>query len=90
MESINFPEVNAAIAKDQPQYQTLFANIDPTKPGVPTTVCLKLSPEELSEAIMNDGEIWLTQMTNGNPYTPIRMSTIKPEMVKHDLTKYRK
>lgn len=87
MESIEFPEMNMVIAKNQKGFNHLNANVDPYTPGIPTTVCMKLSDEELAEAIISGGEVWITQLTNGERYRPFRISTTKPEMIKHDLSK---
>lgn len=79
MKSIDFPKANIAIAKDQPQYQTLYAHVD--KSGndktLGLTCCLELSGEELSE-VLRTGKIWFTQLTFGRGYNPIRMSTSSP------------
>lgn len=90
MKSVPFEEVNAKIAEHQDEYETLHANIDPYSPGVPTTICLQLTDEEIAEIIINKNRVYLTQLTNGRAYTPFRMSFTKPEMIKHDLTKYKR
>lgn len=79
MKSIDFPKANIQLAKDQPQYQTLFVFMD--KAGedrsFPVTCCLQLSEEELQE-MNRTKKVWLTQMTFGNGYSPISMSLSSP------------
>lgn len=76
MEAIEFPEQTLVLAKDQPEYTPLPVHIsdDNTKA---MTCCMKLSPEELEE-MNRTGVLWLTQLTFGQHFHPIRMSTINP------------
>lgn len=77
MESIQFPEANVALAKEQEEYQTLHVLHDPEAEGSPMTACFELTKEEILE-IVATGRIWHTQWTFGNLFQPIRMSTSKP------------
>lgn len=88
MKLIEFPEVNIRIAEHQEEFHTIPANIDPSDPTYPFTFCVELSPEELSEVIMNKGKVWITQWTGGNLFQPILVRTLKPELVKYDLTPF--
>lgn len=76
MTSIDFPEANLALAKDQPQYQTLFTAMS-GEPEFHMTVCLQLTDEEVDE-IVRTRKIWHTQSTFGKGFSPIRMSTTNP------------
>lgn len=76
MKSIHFPEVNAVIGKGQPQYEPLFSYINRNDVAIPATICLELSEEEISD-IVKTKKVWLTQLTFGNPYAPILLTTIK-------------
>lgn len=91
MESIDFKQRNAEIAKDQPQYRTLFAHIcerfiNEFFREVHKTVCFKLDPEELKQ-VNDTGCIWLTQVSfrevpqPAPAYTPIRCTTLNPFLV---------
>lgn len=77
MRSIEFPQANIALAKDQPEYETLHVHADINDPTLPMTACFELSPEEVME-IYRTGKIWFTQLTFGKPFQPIRMSTSNP------------
>jgi hypothetical protein len=89
MEAIRFPEVNAEIGKGQEEsFFVLPSNINPNIKGFPCTFCLKLNDEELAELIMNNGEVWVTQSTNGNSFQPIQLNTVKPPLQMIDLSKY--
>lgn len=77
MESIDFPQANIAIAKDQPQYRTLYAHFATNDPMRRATACMKLSPEEIAE-VNRTGQLWITQCTFGNPYAPMHMDTRNP------------
>jgi len=80
MKSKRFDEVNIEVAKNQPQYETIFANIDYSQPmTLPVTACFELTEAEI-EDIKRDGVLWLTQLTFGRNYMPILLSTIKPKM----------
>ena len=79
MKSIDFPKANVAIAKDQPQYQTIYGHVDKTgnDPTYAVTLCFELDPEEI-EQIAKTGKLYYTQLTFGQPFSPIRMSTVTP------------
>lgn len=77
MEATDFPGVNLRIAENQPEYETLPVHINREDPTTPTTMCFKLNQKELKQ-VTETGEIWLTMMTFGNNFHPIRMSCLKP------------
>jgi hypothetical protein len=77
MKSIDFPQANIAIAKDQPQYRTLYAHLAVSDPMRRATCCMRLTPEEIEE-INKTGCLWITQCTFGNPYAPLHMDTKSP------------
>jgi hypothetical protein len=77
MQPVEFPQQTAILAKDQPQYTPLPVHVGPPEEGYPMTACLELSEEEKAE-IAATGKFWLTQITFGHPFQPIRLSTQNP------------
>lgn len=79
MKSIDFPKANVPLAKDQPEYQTLYIHIDKSgnDPQFKATCCLELTEEEVAE-IVRTKRIFHTQLTFGRGYNPINMSTVSP------------
>lgn len=77
MKSINFPQANTILAKDQPEYEPLHVHVDQDDPTGPVTACMELTDEEIAEIIATK-RIWHTQLTFGDLYHPIRMSTKNP------------
>ncbi len=69
MESKEFSRQNTIVAKDQPQYTPLPAYVRANKQVI---TCWKMSLEEM-EIFKETGEIWLSQMTFGDPLQPVRM-----------------
>ena len=55
----------------------LSKNIDRPKSPV-ATFAMKLSPEEIKE-LTETGVLWFTQLTFGQGFQPIRLSTQKPQ-----------
>lgn len=82
MESIDFPEANLAVAKDQPEYKTLYVHATQDSQFA-MTCCLKLSKEELEE-VNKTGVVYFTQITFGRGYAPIRMSVTNPFVARID------
>jgi len=78
MKAIEFPEVNVRIAENQPEYETLPVKIDLKDPATPTTMCIELDKEERKQ-VAETGLIWLTVLTFGQSFHPIKMSCLKPE-----------
>lgn len=79
MNAITFPEVNLEIAKDQPEYNTLPANVDQAS-GV-MTFCWEISDEDLAQ-IIETRKIWHRVLTGGGPLQPVAMTVTKPEMAR--------
>jgi len=94
MKSVTFPQANCELAKDQPEYETLHCFVEKKeiieevetncvihtiKKVVPYsfTCCLELSDEEIEE-IIRTKRIWHTQMTFGDKFHPILMTTKNP------------
>ena len=77
MQPIKFPQQTHTLAENQPQYEPLPVHIDQTDPTTPMTCCFQLSPEELAE-INATGQLWYTQLTFGNSFQPVRLSTLNP------------
>lgn len=77
MISVEFPQANCALAKDQPEYETLHVFVDKSKPEVPMTACFQLNKDEIEE-IVRTGKLWFTQMTFGQLFQLISMSTQDP------------
>lgn len=76
MKAIDFEQRTCLLAEDQPQYETLPVHINDSAERE-FTACFELSPEEIAE-INTTGRIWYTQLTFGNPFQPVRMSTQNP------------
>jgi len=80
MQSIKFPEAHHAIAEDQPEYETLYANLkhNDTTEVTTITACFELTPEELAEVVKTK-RIWYQQIKNRqSPMQPMNLSVIKP------------
>ena len=78
MKLIEFPEVNAFIAKDQPEYNTLpaFRFFD-TQGRL--ACCWKLSWAERIKVLLT-GKVWHEILTFDHPLQPQRLSVTKPKM----------
>ena len=72
MKSIKFKECNVEIAKDQEEYNTLYAYMD----NKVTVSCYKLSFKEWLK-ILFSGELWLGQANFGQPLQPQLPSVYK-------------
>lgn len=73
---IDFPEKTADIAKDQPEYLTLPAWIEPNFPGRVVS-CWSLSWKERIRVLFT-GRLWLSQLTFGENLQPQLPSVEKP------------
>lgn len=76
MKSIDYPEATIAVAKDQPQYNTLYAFIGNTAERQ-TVVCMELTEQELKE-INENKKLWYMQCTHGNLFQPMSIHTKNP------------
>jgi hypothetical protein len=89
MKSVKFPEVNLALAEEQVEYETLHVYVEPkivphpTVPGKEVTIaysmtsCFELTDAEIEE-IVKTRKVWHRQMTFGNQFQPILMTTQDP------------
>lgn len=77
MKSVDFPQVNARIAENQPEYETLHAHVDFESSTTPVTFCMELSDEEIEELVKTK-QLWYTQLTFGQTFQPIMMYTGNP------------
>ena len=68
-----FPEHNAVLAKDQPEYLPLPVHLD----GPVMTSCWRISFIERVWLLLT-GRLWLQAMTFGKRAQPIRLTAIKP------------
>lgn len=84
MQSVDFPAANIAIAKDQPQYRTMYAHNAHDDMGT-LYFRMKFSPEELEEVNKTGGYFWMSQCTFGKPMNPIDMSAVSPFEVSQDI-----
>ena len=74
MDTIDFPERNVIIAKDQPQFRPIPAHV--ARDGV-VTCCWKLTEDEL-ERVLVTGCIWHQIHSCGQPLQPQLLSAAKP------------
>ena len=79
MNTVDFPETNLDIAKDQPQYQPIRAFRDPSEPQGRLVFCWELSAEERAE-VARTGRVWHQVLTFNWPLQPQMLSVEKPEM----------
>jgi hypothetical protein len=77
MKSVDFSAANVPLAKDQPEYNTLYVRVDRQDPYYPMTACMQFSPEEIAQ-IVKTGKIWVKQCTMGRGYHPISITTEPP------------
>ena len=74
---VKFPEANAVLAASQDEYEPLpihrFAG-----PDGRVAMCFRLSPAELDE-IARTRTLWIQQLTFGQPFQPIALSTQRPD-----------
>lgn len=76
MKAIDFTERTHMLAEDQPEYETLPVHINDSQ-ECEFTSCFELTDEEIAE-IVSTKKLWYTQLTFGNPFQPVRMSTQNP------------
>lgn len=87
MKSVDFPQRNVEIAKDQPEYQTLFAHVKAIGsvtgengkmiPFYEATCLFEFSEEERLQ-IARTGKIYYTQVIGTGSFQPISMSVLNP------------
>lgn len=76
MKSVDFPEARVALAKDQPQYSTLYCYVGPL-PNVQYVCKLKLSDEEIDE-IVRTRHLFYSQYTFGVSFQPMLIMAYSP------------
>lgn len=76
MKSIDYPEANFALAKDQPEYQTLYVHVAKT-PERQMISCYELTEEEVA-AIVKNKKLWYSQLTFGTNYQPMSILVDNP------------
>lgn len=77
MTPIKFPEQTHVLAENQPEYEPLPVHIDQNDTAVPMTACFVLTDEEVEE-IVKTRKLWHTQLTFGNAFQPVTLSTQSP------------
>lgn len=77
MQPIKFPQQTHTLAENQPQYEPLPVHVGSTD-AMPMTCCFQLSTEELAQINESGGVLWLTQLTFGESFQPVRLSTLNP------------
>lgn len=75
MKAIDFKQANIKIAEHQEEYQTLPADYDAV--GGTVTVCFELDLVEKKQ-VAEDGRIYLTIHTMGQPLHPIGPTVLSP------------
>lgn len=80
MKAIEFPEVNLRIAENQPEYETIPANIRQYEDSNLNEVamCIQLDEEERKQ-VAETGCVWLTILQPEGNFNPIKTSFLKPD-----------
>lgn len=74
---VKFPEANAVLAANQDDYEPLPVHRFPDDPQGRVAMCFRLSPAELEE-IARTKTLWIQQLTFGQAFQPIALSTQRP------------
>lgn len=77
MEPITFPEQTHVLGENQPEYRPLPVHIDQNDPRIPMTACFELTDEEIAD-IVSTKKLWHQQLTFGNAFQPVLLTTKKP------------
>ena len=78
MKNIIFKGVNLTIAKDQDEYNMVFAEHD--KEAGTITMCFEFTPEELLE-IIQTRRLWIKKLTFNGKLQPFSLATKKEDLV---------
>lgn len=78
MKTKEFPEVNVRIAEKQEEFSTLPAYYNNEEGSI--TYGFKLTPEEI-ERVLENGEIWVKQITYGNAMQPVVIDFSKEDFI---------
>ena len=82
MISIKFLEAHHAIAEDQPEYETLYANLqhNDTTQSTTITACFELTDGEIEELFMTK-KLWYQQIkSRHSAMQPMMISVTKPKL----------
>jgi len=74
---VKFPESNVTLGANQEQYEPLPVKAYQDKLGR-MTCCFRLSDAEVDE-IVRTRTIWHTQLTFGDNFQPVQLSTQRPD-----------
>lgn len=72
MSPVQFPQANAVIAKDQPEYLPLPSHASPNRKVI--TSCWELTDDEL-ETVLMTRRIFVSQLTFAQPLQPLVLQT---------------
>ncbi len=75
MQAVEFEGQTHVLGKDQDEYLDLPAKIGLTE-NVEFTTCWKMTDEEF-EIFKKTRKVYMTQLTFGKPYQPVRMGVIQ-------------
>lgn len=76
MKSIDFPEAIVALAKDQPEYNTLYCFVG-NVPERPMICKFELTDEDIADIVKNRA-LYYSQYTFGMQYQPMAIMTKNP------------
>jgi hypothetical protein len=74
---VQFPEANAALARDQEEYEPIAIYAFGDAEGR-VAFCCRLSDAEIEE-IRTTRTLWIQQLTFGRRFQPIALSTSRPD-----------
>ena len=77
---IDFAERNVEIAKDQPQYRTLPAFVDPDDPYGHRITCWQVSYRDRLKLLLT-GRLWVDVMSFNQPLQPLFFSVNKADVL---------
>lgn len=78
MIATDFQGANCLLAMGQDEYEPLYVHVNPETGEGRVTCCFRLSDAEVDE-IVRTRTLWHTQLTFGNPFQPVLLSTQRPD-----------
>lgn len=75
---VSFPEANTLLGGNQDEYEPLPIHRFKDDAQGRVAMCFRLSPAELEE-IARTRTLWIQQLTFGQPFQPVALSTQRPE-----------
>jgi len=78
MKSVDFDEANVELAKNQEEYNSVFASYD--KDTGHLVACFELTDKEIVELLITK-KLWYKQLTFKNPTQPFLMTTKKEDVL---------